>query len=573
MFSLCTESFVCSIFTILFLMFRFSKRILFGTAFSTFAAIVLCSCGSDDSGETAEDLLSGESFSLAILSYNSADTIGEVTFREHESSAVTVEIVLDEASDFIAAVNSESGLENGEPEIELMEPEAGISTSYLNTLASGAAITYEGMAGFDGHVHIKDAAGNELGFADMGPNAITGDFEVYQLYTRSDPDVSGSAAFYKREDNSTLVAVRLRNVDPSANHPAHVHDNTAIETGGITIDLSNVTGETGNSLTHVNQKNDGTALTYEQLLTFDGYINVHRSDADISALMAQGDIGRNAFTGREHTYNLASITDAGINGSVLFQERRDETMLASISISGSGSGITHPAHIHENSAAETGIIIIDFSNVNGSTGTSFTNLSQYNDGTALTYEEVLAIDGHINIHGSLSDGSIVSQGDIGQNELTGEQVTYPIEEAGGSGISGQVSLFERVNGFTLAVVEIEGNLVVNSYAAIIYTGNKESNDLTQFVVLKSISRNTGLSKTTIRLQQDGEAITYEDLLGSNVHLRILDNILDPATPAAVANMGSNAAARTVWQGSVPAGKAVLPERIFGSLDGAIASCK
>ena len=555
-------------------MFSFPKNILFVTVFATFIALVLYSCGNDDSTETTEDLLSGESFSVAVLSYSSADTIGEATLREHESGAVTLEIVLDNASDFTAAVYSGSGLENGESEVELQEPEAGVSTTYLDMLSSGTAITYDGLIGLDGHVRIKDTAGDDLGFADLGPNALTGDFSLYQLFARSNPEVSGSAVFYKREDNSTLVALRLQNVDPSANHPAHVHDNTAIETGGIAIDLSYLTGETGNSLTHVNQKNDGTAITYEQLVAFDGYINVHKSDADISTLMAQGDIGRNAFTGREHTYTLKSITDAGINGSILFQERRDETILASISISGSGSGNTHPAHIHENSAAETGIIIIDFSNVNGGTGTSFTNLSQYNDGTALTYEAVLSIDGHINVHASLSDGSIVSQGDIGQNELTGEQITYPLEESDGSGVSGQISLFERVNGFTLAVVEIEGNLVVNSYAAIIYSGNKDSNDLTQFVILKSISSNTGVSQTTIRQKQNEEEITFEDLLASNVHLRILDKILDPATPVAVANMGSNSDARTLSLAlERPGGNGAFGTSIFSSLDRAITACK
>lgn len=74
--------------------------------------------------------------------------------------------------------------------------------------------------------------------------------------------------------------------------------------GGIAINLSCLRGETGNLLTHVNQKNDGTALTYDQLLAFTGYINVHKSDADICTLMAQGDIGRNALTGLEHTYTL-----------------------------------------------------------------------------------------------------------------------------------------------------------------------------------------------------------------------------------------------------------------------------
>lgn len=65
----------------LFLRFSFPKKAPFLIAFS---AVILYSCGNDDSTETAEDLLTGESFSVPALSYNSADTIGEAILGEHE---------------------------------------------------------------------------------------------------------------------------------------------------------------------------------------------------------------------------------------------------------------------------------------------------------------------------------------------------------------------------------------------------------------------------------------------------------------------------------------------------------
>jgi len=49
--------------------------------------------------------------------------------------------------------------------------------------------------------------------------------------------------------------------------------------GGIVLDLANVNGTTGKSVKNVTQLNDATAITYDQLIVFNGYINVHLSAA------------------------------------------------------------------------------------------------------------------------------------------------------------------------------------------------------------------------------------------------------------------------------------------------------
>jgi hypothetical protein len=52
-----------------------------------------------------------------------------------------------------------------------------------------------------------------------------------------------------------------------------------------------VTGGTGLS-TNLSKLDNGTAFGYDQLLTFNGYINFHQSTTNLASLVAQGDIGQ-----------------------------------------------------------------------------------------------------------------------------------------------------------------------------------------------------------------------------------------------------------------------------------------
>jgi hypothetical protein len=70
--------------------------------------------------------------------------------------------------------------------------------------------------------------------------------------------------------------------------------------------LSN-TGGTGLSVTNISKLDNGTAFGYDQLLTFNGYINFHQS-TNLASLVAQGDIGQNELTGKKVSYVLAQKT-------------------------------------------------------------------------------------------------------------------------------------------------------------------------------------------------------------------------------------------------------------------------
>jgi len=114
------------------------------------------------------------------------------------------------------------------------------------------------------------------------------------LNSKSDPNISGTATFAQRNNGFTLITVQLEGTGEGGDHPSHIHENDAASGGGILISLSNVNGATGIGATSVTMLNDGTAITYDELIIFNGYINVHLSGMDLGTLVAQGDIGSNA---------------------------------------------------------------------------------------------------------------------------------------------------------------------------------------------------------------------------------------------------------------------------------------
>ena len=59
------------------------------------------------------------------------------------------------------------------------------------------------------------------------------------------------------------------------------------------VAFNEVDGTTGMSMTNIVALDDETAITYEQLLEFNGYINVHLSMAELATVVAQGNIGVN----------------------------------------------------------------------------------------------------------------------------------------------------------------------------------------------------------------------------------------------------------------------------------------
>lgn len=74
------------------------------------------------------------------------------------------------------------------------------------------------------------------------------------------------------------------------------------------------------------------------------------------------------LTGNSEEHTLFSKSDPGITGMVTFAERDDGITVVTIELNGTSAGGDHPTHIHANTAAEGGTILLDLINVDGSSG-------------------------------------------------------------------------------------------------------------------------------------------------------------------------------------------------------------
>ena len=137
-----------------------------------------------------------------------------------------------------------------------------------------------------------------------------------KTYTLSELDssgVSGTVTFAKQDDNSTKITVQLTGTQAGNSHPAHIHANKASDGGPIVLDFNPVDGATGMSETIVTKFNDGTPVTYEELIKYNGHVNVHKSATELAVMIAQGNIGSNA-TGQSGSTSTGGSGDSG-NGN------------------------------------------------------------------------------------------------------------------------------------------------------------------------------------------------------------------------------------------------------------------
>lgn len=350
---------------------------------------------------------------------------------------------------------------------------------------------------------------------DPGPQ-LTGNSKEYALSSVSDPAISGTVTFAERDDDQVLITIQLSGTQSGATHPAHIHANSAAETGGIVLDLTAVNGASGKSETVVKTWNDGTALTYDDLLNYDGYVNVHASESDLSTLVAQGDIGSNELTGDNKVYTLHPVADPAVTGTATFAKRKNGSTLVTVALNGTQAGASHPSHIHANTIAQTGSIVINLNNVDGTTGMAKTNVDTLNNGTPITYEELLDFNGYLNVH---TGSTFVVQGDIGANELTGDKKVYTMTPVVDPTVTGTVTLEKRKKGTTLVTVDLKGikdqlNHASHFHATTIAQGGSIT------INLKTVPGATGFAQTSVDTLNNGTPITYEELLNYDGYVNV-----------------------------------------------------
>ncbi|AQS93412.1 hypothetical protein BXQ17_04630 [Polaribacter sp. BM10] len=367
----------------------------------------------------------------------------------------------------------------------------------------------------------------------------TGNSITYNLGTKDVSGISGKVSFVENQDASININISLDGTPEGGQHPAHIHFNTAAEGGDIALSLGSVSGSSGKSTINVTALDDGTPITFSELLEFNGYINVHLSKDELGTIVAQGDIGQNALKPNAIVYDLGEKDVAGISGTATFSERKNGSILAELDIQNTPEGGEHPAHIHANTALEGGGILLSFTPVNGDTGKSFTNFTALDDGTALSFSDIQNLDAYINVHLSATQlSTIVSQGDIGVNDLTGNTKEYDLGEKDVTGISGTATFSERVNGEALATLDIMNTPAGGMHPAHIHANTAVEGGSILFS-FNPVNGDTGMSMTNVSTFDDGSSFMYADIAELDGYINVHLSSTQLSTIVAQGDIGQN----------------------------------
>lgn len=394
--------------------------------FIAFSVLLMTAGCNEDDMDPADQLpeLTGNQTIYNLVTANNSGVSGTVVFEEttNQSTLITVNLTGGiPGGTHPIHIHENSTVVGGGIAIGLGEVDGSTGSLVVEISATddGNIISYDDLINFDGHLNIHESPQNLavlVARTDIGGNVLAGQSEDFDLFGILNQDVKGEVSIQERKNGKTLVTIKLENDDSDVAHPTHIHRNTAAEGGPIAISLNAVDAVTKMSHTDVSSLDDGTPVSYNELKEFDGYVNVHLSADALSTLVVQGDFGQNELTSDEEMYELLENGGSGVSGSIVFTKRRNDETLITIMLDGTPMDGVHPAHIHQNSTAEGGPIMLDLTNVSGNSGISKTQVTALNDGTPVTYDDLIVLNGHVNVHlSSESLATVVSRGNIGIN--------------------------------------------------------------------------------------------------------------------------------------------------------------
>lgn len=242
--------------------------------------------------------------------------------------------------------------------------------------------------------------------------------EIFNIEAFEDSNIFGTIEYFKNSNSTITIEVNLVGTESNQSYPAKIVFDTAADYDAtnteVAINLVPIDGNSGQSRTTFSTLEDGTSISYEALLDFDGNIVINKSETS-QVIVTQSDIGQNILTTNTVSYPLSEVDVSDISGTITFTERVNGEALAEISLVGSPEGGVHPAHIHSGSVATApGAIAFTFNPVISKI--SKTNVAKLDDGSPFGYDDVLSVNGYVNVHLSATNlGIILAQGNIGAN--------------------------------------------------------------------------------------------------------------------------------------------------------------
>lgn len=246
---------------------------------------------------------------------------------------------------------------------------------------------------------------------------ITGRNYLYELKPLTDPVIDGLAKIRERNDGSTQLELVLNNLDPDGTYPAYIHFNNSINGGGVALALTPVDGQSQNSVTEIRTLDTGETITFDELLQFDGHLNIQLGD-NPGLTVAQADIGRNALTGRFQQFNLYQRDVEGVSGILTIEERESGFSLLAVEMDGSISGQQHPVTLNFGSVLDESGLAGTLNPVEGTSGVGRTHVEHLDGDLVAPYQALVNFQGFARIH--LGEGpdmnTVLAEGNIAYTE-------------------------------------------------------------------------------------------------------------------------------------------------------------
>jgi hypothetical protein len=243
------------------------------------------------------------------------------------------------------------------------------------------------------------------------PNGLTGESVSYELTSTGDSGVNGTVTFAERVDGFTQITVDLSEVPEEEEFPVNIYANTSLRGGELLIELGPV-GESGESITIISADTDGQTVSYDDLVSINGHVNVHPEEEDTETILAQADVGENGLTGESLSFNLDEENSSGVSGTIEFLERNSGQMLAVIELSGTDPAQTHLARLYSANDEENGEAIFTFSDIEGETGISKTDVYELEDETAFGFDDLEEFEGAVHIYTGEDDATLLAAAQI-----------------------------------------------------------------------------------------------------------------------------------------------------------------
>lgn len=242
-----------------------------------------------------KDEFNGRQASYSLATSDMLGVSGTATFNETSKSVSTIDIVMAGAPSGThpAELCMNTMVEGGAIVITLNPvDETGKSSTAVTS------ITFDQLIAYDGFIKVHKSTSEPdiiLAQGDIGGNVITTTNKSYSLETVATFGVSGTALFEKRVNGTTLVTISLTGMIAGDEYPATINLGSIESVGGgpIVMTLSDVDGTNGKSFTNIRKLNDGTVVTYDNWLVYDGYINIYQISPVLENIICHGNVGSN----------------------------------------------------------------------------------------------------------------------------------------------------------------------------------------------------------------------------------------------------------------------------------------